>query len=525
MDTLYANGTILTMEAYGRAEAVLCRDGLIAATGPLEELEALARNPRRVDLQRHTLLPAFLDPHSHFVGLGGSMGTATLAGCESFDEIIASLKAFAATGVTPPGKALMGGGYDHTALKEGRHPDRWVLDAAFPDTPVLISHVSNHMAVVNSLGLRRLGIPEDAPDPEGGHFGRDGQGRLTGYLEERAYLQFTGRAAPPAPALVERGQEVYLSHGILTIQDGMTRPGEWSVLKTLADAHKLKADVVAYVDVKDHRALLRENRAYVGAYRDRLRIGGYKVFLDGSPQARTAWLTAPYEGEADDRGYPICTDAQVAAYARAAVEDGVQFLAHCNGDQACQQFLDACAGAEGIAPLRPVMVHAQTLRPDQLPRLKALGVIPSYFTAHTYFWGDVHLRNLGARAQSISPAGSTLRAGLPYTFHQDTPVLPPDMLSTVWCAVNRVTRSGEVLGPQERLTAEQALRGITRYAAYQYGEEARKGSLRPGKRADLVVLDRDPTAVDPMEIKDIRVLETIRSDQSVWHGPAGSLLS
>lgn len=516
MDSLYYNGTILTMEQPKRVEAVLCRNGKILAAGTEKECREKAADAREIDLQGHTMLPAFLDSHSHFVGVGQSLGSAQLAGCKSFDEMINRLKQFEASADIPQGKAILGGGYDHTMLREKRHPDKWILDSAFPRTPVLISHVSNHMCVVNSAGLQRLGITKDTPDPDGGHIGRDSSGELTGYLEEKAYLQFTNRSATPNPSLLAKAQELYLSHGITTVQDGMTHAAEWQALHALSEGGKLKVDVVSYIDIAGCKELLAENPSYVKQYRSRLKIGGYKVFLDGSPQARTAWLTQPYEGGGGYRGYPLYTNAALQEYVRLAKADGVQFLAHCNGDAACQQFLDACIREGGVEAYRPVMVHAQTLRKDQIPLLRQAGILPSYFVAHTYYWGDVHLKNLGQRARCISPVGSTLRQGLPYTFHQDSPVLPPDMLFTVWCAVNRMTQEGAILGEEERITAEEALKGITLYAAYQYFEEDLKGSIRPGKLANFVILDRDPTAVPPMDIKDIRVLETIREDESVW---------
>lgn len=163
------------------------------------------------------------------------------------------------------------------------------------------------------------------------------------------------------------------------------------------------------------------------------------------------------------------------------------------------------------------MIHAQLLRRDQLSALRSLGMIPSFFVAHTYYWGDVHIRNFGlARASAISPAASALREGLPFTFHQDTPVLPPDMLTAVGCAVTRTTRTGRVLGEEERLLPLDALRAVTVNAAYQYFEEDRKGSIREGKLADFVLLDENPLTVEPGRIRDIRVLRTIKEGVTVY---------
>ena len=193
--------------------------------------------------------------------------------------------------------------------------------------------------------------------------------------------------------------------------------------------------------------------------------------------------------------------------------EGMQLLAHCNGDAACAQYLAVleAAAREGVdlAAMRPVVIHAQLLGRDQLPAVKRLGAIPSFFVAHVYHWGDIHRENLGpGRADRISPAGSAAELGIPFTFHTDAPVIPPDILETVWCAVNRTARSGRRLGPEERVDVRTALKAVTANAAFQYFEERDKGTLTPGKRADMVVLDRDPLAVPPEELRAIQVLET-----------------
>ena len=224
-------------------------------------------------------------------------------------------------------------------------------------------------------------------------------------------------------------------------------------------------------------------------------------------------MTKPYEGEREYRGYPVHTDEALQKLVDAAYREGEQLLAHCNGDAAADQFLAAAQRAQeafGKRGLRPVMIHAQTVREDQLDKMKALGVIPSFFVAHVHYWGETHRKNLGEdRAAHISPVASAVERGIPFTLHQDTPVLPPDMPKTVWCAVNRLTVSGKVLGKGERVSALDALRGVTTYAAYQYHQEDQKGSIRAGKRADFAVLDRDPLKAPEEEIDRINVLATI----------------
>ena len=372
------------------------------------------------------------------------------------------------------------------------------------------------MGVFNTAALERLGVTGNTPCPAGGVIGQE-NGVPTGYMEETAFLEFQKRVPMmPLEAFLgayRKAQDLYASHGITTVQEGLLRREMVPLYQGLLADGSLELDVAAYGDPEGVAAARRAFPDSVRQYQGHFKLGGYKLFLDGSPQGRTAWLRQPYAGEAEYRGYGTLTDGQVLDMVRRAGSEGMQLLAHCNGDAACAQFLTAleAAAREGVdlQSIRPVMIHAQLLGRDQLPAVKRLGVIPSFFVSHVHRWGDIHLENLGVgRASFISPAGSAAELGIPFTFHQDAPVIRPDMLETVWCAVNRMTRQGRVLGREERVDVRTALEAVTVHAAYQYFEEKDKGTLAPGKRADLVILDRDPLAVPQEELRDIRVLET-----------------
>ncbi|MEG0767787.1 MAG: amidohydrolase family protein, partial [Clostridia bacterium] len=299
--------------------------------------------------------------------------------------------------------------------------------------------------------------------PDGGKIGR-ADGVLTGYLEEMAFTK--AAAQIPAPSresqmhAVLQAQRIYLQHGITTIQEGFAHAEDWSLLHEMADNHSLQADVVCYLDIAKERSFAQK---LPRDYFSHLRLGGYKLFLDGSPQGRTAWMTSPYEDSTDGYlGYPIHTDEALHCWVDEALEDGMQLLAHCNGDAAAQQWIDAYRIAREAHPtsadIRPVMIHAQLVRPDQLAQMASLSMIASFFVQHVYHFGDTHVQNFGlSRAEKISPTRSAIENGVCYTFHQDTPVLPPDMLESIWCATQRITRSGRVLGACERITAWEAL--------------------------------------------------------------------
>lgn len=531
-EKIFINGDILTMEEERTAEAVYIRNGRIEAAGRKEEILALKTEKTEiVNLQGKTLMPAFIDSHSHISALAQTIMIVSLRGCGSIGEIIARLREYQENKKISEGKWIVGFGYDHNFLEEKRHPDRYDLDQASADHPILISHISGHVGITNSCGLEKLGIHAGTADPAGGRYGRKaGTGEPDGYLEESAFISRSGEIMQPdleeLAGAMQAAQDIYLANGITTVQDGLTRKSDLEVLKYVAESKKFKVDVVAYVDAAEEENLLKANREYDRQYQNRLKIGGYKLILDGAPQSRTAWMTKPYEGEETYRGNPTHSDEYVEQIVEKALTEGKQLLTHCNGDAAADQLISAFqkaaekpgAGGKDPTQIRPVMIHAQTARKDQLQEMKRLGIIPSFFVAHVYYWGDIHIKNLGERAYRISPAATAIEEGLIFTLHQDTPVISPNMLETVWCAVNRVTQEGVRMG-EEEIGVYDALKAVTINGAYQYFEEKEKGSIAAGKRADLMILDRNPLTADPEEIRDIRVLETMKDGETVWKAP------
>ena len=525
MKTLYYGGPIRTMETDAPAGALLVENGVIAAVGDLETLRARAGNAAEIDLEGRTLLPGFIDAHSHFSGAAYALLQAPLGEETDFAGIAQALTRFIADNRVPQGTWVVGKGYDQTALAEQRHPARALLDRVSASHPIMIVHQSGHMGVFNTCALELLGVTPDTLAPAGGAIGKEG-GVLTGYMEENAFLYYQQQV--PAPDLADlldacrRTQQMYASHGVTTVQEGMLPESLFPLYRELLARNMLELDVVAYPGVDALDTACDVFPGSVRRYDRHFKLGGCKMFLDGSPQGRTAWMRTPYQGTEDGYcGYGTMTDSALREALLHAYRSGMQPIAHCNGDAAAAQYLSAVAAIERAHPdfrdLRPVMIHAQLLDIDQMDKAEQLGIIPSFFIAHVYHWGDTHIRNFGLeRASRISAAHAALDRGIRFTFHQDTPVRPPDMLETVGGAGCRLTTGGVTRGADQRIPAKDALRAVTEHAAYQYFEEARRGTLRPGKAADLVLLDADPLAVPPDRLRDIRVLETIKAGETVW---------
>jgi hypothetical protein len=434
--------------------------------------------------------------------LAFNMDRVDLTETKSFDDIRARIEDFIRTRPVRRGEYIQGFGYDHTRLAEQQHPTRAFLDEICPENPVYLSHISMHMGVANSLALDRAHIADNE----------------SGFVAEMGmYGIYMDIATLPVdlPSLLEKAQQVYLRHGITTVQDGASSLDSFTKLRQLDEQQKIAVDIHVYpmADPSGVEAF--------GENTDHVKLSGVKVVLDGSPQGKTAWMSEPYTDGTN--GTSWMTDAQLGEAARFAVDNGLQLLAHCNGDAASQQFLDQYEEAyrqsknPDKAALRPVMIHCQTVRRDQLERFAALHMIPSIFVEHVHRWGDIHLQNMGAaRADHISPAGWAKELQLPFTFHQDTPILAPDMLRTVQTAVERRTQGGVTLGEAQKISVFEALQAVTAHAAYQYGEEVGKGTLEAGKNADFVILDKNPLETEISEIEKIRVLATIKADEVLY---------
>jgi predicted amidohydrolase YtcJ len=538
-DLILQNGPVHTMVPGAEpAQAVAIGGGRILAVGTSEALSGL-RGPRTrvVDLQGRSVVPGFIDAHGHISQFATVLGMADLqpppaGGVSNFADLGRALLAWRdRTGGGLQGW-LLGNGYDDSLLAEQRMPTRDDLDAVSRDQPIVIIHVSGHLAVVNSKALELAGITAETPDPQGGVIRRrPGSREPDGVIEETALVLLL-KAMPTAPqdrqiAQLEEAQRRFAAWGFTSLQDGAAQPSDWANLSAAAAQGKIFLDVSAYAFYMHADALAASQLPVGGAYDRGLRIGGLKLVLDGSPQGKTAWLTQPYfkppAGQRPDyAGYASMPDAEAERLMDLAFSKGWHVLAHCNGDAAGDQMIRAVTRAvakHGPGDRRPVMIHAQTAREDQLDAMQQLGIMPSFFIGHVFYWGDWHRESvLGpARAARISPAASALRRGLPFTLHSDCPVIPGDAGTMLWSATERRTRSNQVLGADQRISALEALTALTRTAAFQNREENVKGRIAPGMIADLAVLEDDPLRAPAERLRALPVSITLKAGRAV-HG-------
>lgn len=529
-DAVYLNATVITMDGSSRtAEAVAVKGDRVAAVGSNAEIRGSAGSATKViDLKGKVLLPGLIDPHSHFPANGttalyvANVQSPPLGPVNSLDDLIAVLKQKAQT--TPKGQWIRGAGYDQTLLKEGRHPTRYDLDKVSTEHPIYITHASGHLGVANSVALKIANITKDTPQPAGGVIQRDPKtGEPNGVFEESGQ-QVAGHiprySAEEERAAVRWAVNDYVSHGVTTAT--LAGGGISEAMKEASKEGVLTLRVVAMLGGWPPH---RPNASLIGD--EMLKTGltiGENVH-DGSIQGYTGFLVKPYyipyHGDKTYRGYPRETRAELIEHVKAANRLGYQLAIHANGDAAIDDVIEAYRQALKDTPrpdARHRIEHAQMTREDQLDAMKELGISPSFYVSHTYYWGDQH-RDMfmgPERAAHMSPLKSALRRGIRFSIHLDTPVTPMSPLQAVWSAVNRLSRTGKVIGPDQRITPLEALRAVTIDAAWQEHDEKIKGSIEPAKFADFVVLAENPLTVDPVHIKDIKVLQTIVGGKTVF---------
>lgn len=530
--TVFQNGIVITMDAANsNAEAVAIRDDEIIAVGTEAAIaELIDEQTKVVDLQGKTLIPGFYDGHSHCFGAGRTslflvdLNSPPIGRMLSIADYIAALQKKARE--TAPERWLQGRGYDDSLVSEKRHPTKADLDRVSSQHPMFIVHITGHFGVANSKALEIAGITRDTIAPTGGVIRKDPiTDEPNGVLEETA-MGLVRSHIPPltkeqiAEAIIHGGT-IYAKSGVTTANEGSS-----NTLSRLSDYQEAVASgrmpirTVIWFSRNDAEAAHR-----LPLETKMITLGGVKAFQDGSIQGYTGYLSKPYHiplgGDPAYRGYPRRQREELIEIVKKAHNAGLQVMIHGNGDAAIDDILVAFREAQKDNPRpdpRHVAIHAQMAREDQLDEMLELGVIPSFYVLHTYYWGDRH-RDVfmgPERAFRMSPCQSAAKRGMRFTLHCDTPVVPQTPLLLIWSAVNRVSTGGSEIGSEQRVSPVDALRACTINCAYQNFEENAKGSIEGGKLADLVVLSDNPLTCDLMAIKDIQVLETIVGGKTVY---------
>jgi predicted amidohydrolase YtcJ len=541
-DKIFVHGKIITVDSSNTiAEAVAVKDGKILAVGSSKEILKLKGSQTEVvDLAGKTLIPGLVDGHSHFMSLGrdniADLNPPPVGGVKNIADIITALQKFKTDKHLSDTDWITGAGYDQEQLAELRHPTKEDLDAAFPTNPVVISHVSGHMVIANSAALRISGIDASTPNPPGGVIVRKpGSNEPAGLLQEHASGLLKRRGGGRGKLTldqqleqIKKEEDLYASFGITTAQDGYTSVESLQLLKKAAAQNALYIDIETLPGYATLDKVLNNPDYQFGVLQNHLKLEGFKLIADGSPQGKTAYFSQPYltdvpgcEGD-ECRGVPTVTQDEFNAAILKGYKNNIQTFVHCNGDATIDMYIKAVNYADSALGTssngrRSVIIHSQFARADQLDSYKSLGMVPSFFTNHTFFWGDVHVKNLGEkRGFYESPLKSALKKGIVFANHTDYPVTPINQMFLLWSSVARESRSGKIIGPENRLTVAEGLRAITINGAYLYYEEKSKGSIEKGKLADFAILSADPLTIPTVKIKDISVLETIKEGKTIY---------
>ena len=487
---------------------------------------------KHIDFGDQAILPGFIDAHGHASYLAFATQVANLAsppvgGINTIKELQAELRKFIEESNLQPGEWVMGLGYDDSLLSEQRHPTKEDLDAVSTEHPIYLIHVSAHLGAANSLALSLANINTETKDPPGGKIRRyQNSSEPNGVFEETAAypLQQLAMSAYKDPiGSVKSAMEIYAKNGITTAQDGASSKETIGLMQAADAQGKINLDIISY-PIGQNGLLKDIDTLSFGSYNGRLKIGGIKLILDGSPQGKTAYLTEPYykppHSESDSyKGYPLIPQSEVSKWVKEYAELKMPIMAHANGDAAADMLIEAVKQPNIGSDHRTIMIHAQTVREDQLDQMKELKIIPSYFSTHTFYWGDWHRDSVFGeeRAMRISPTKSSLDRNMPFTVHNDAPVVPPDMIRLLWSTTNRKTRSGKVLGEEQKISIYAALEAMTINAAYQHFEDDIKGTIEVGKQADLVVLSEDPLSIHPEKLLNLKVVATYSKGTEIFN--------
>ncbi len=510
------HGNIFTIDdRQPKAEAVAIAGGRFFAVGSNDDvLNLKSAATRRIDLEGKTVVPGFIDAHTH-LGYSG-LRHLTRLDCDlrSIDAIKDAIRAYARE--TPVGEWVAGFKYDDTKTAEGRALTRADLDEVAPEHPVFIEHRGGHTAYVNSLALERAGIGEDTPDPQGGHRGRDASGRLNGKLEENA--AFTMSDLLPAEFSREQAREgvklisaMMARSGVTSAHDALGAPDDLRAYQDSREAGELALRVYTLIDVQYLDAMI-EAGVRTGLGDEWVKVGPVKLLCDGSISERTARLSEPFIGSPDDYGILVTEEGELYAQARKAHEAGWQVAVHANGDVGIDITLRVLERVQRELPRedpRFRLEHCTIVNDDLIARIRSLGAIPNPFSTYVYYHGEKMIYYGAERLEHMFAVRSFLDAGIKVTQTSDYPPGPFEPMMALQSSVTRTDMNETVWGPSQKVSVLEAIRVGTLHGAHASFEENDKGSIEAGKLADLVVLGQDPTEVDPSTLIDIPVERTM----------------
>lgn len=537
MKQIFYNGTILTMEqANEQVSAMLIEDDHIVFLG--SDADVLAQKEADTvctNLQGKTVLPGFVDAHGHFQLNVMARHLFVDASCAPAGKItcIADLQQALRDAIVqhPERDLVIAFNFDDTLLEEYRMPEAKELDAVSIEKSILVVHASIHMLSANTRAMQKANILDATYQPVGGTIYRDCDGVPNGVVEETAAMMpflekiFAPELMQQLPTVMCAASDDYLSCGITTVCEG---GGNVAMLQLVVPLIRTGLLKTRYILCNSMTETVPEFPTV--AQSDFVIEGPVKLIQDGSIQCYTAYLSEPYATQHPLRkkpkmyaGFPHMDVEPLRQKLEQIIDAGKAFAIHANGDAAIDTILEAVSGCKNLDHIQPrnLLIHCQTVREDQLDKMKALSLYPSFFPAHIYVWGDRHADCfLGAeRAARISPCASALKRGLRISLHNDEPVTKAEPLKLVWNAVCRQTSSGRILGAEQAISVYDALKAITIDAAWQYGLEEMLGSLAVGKKADFILLDQNPLTCAVSQLPQIRVEQAWVDGKQVWSMP------
>jgi len=525
MNLVILNANIITIDKNNpRAEAVAVENGRIIKMGKTNEIEKLIeKNTIIIDSHKRTIVPGFIDAHCHPISLVGRQlfqVDCSPKAVNSIDNIILALKKRADK--TPKGKWVLGVNYDDTKLVEKRHPTRWDLDKVSTEHPIHLQHTSCHVGVVNTKALEIAKLTKDSSDPENGKFERNEKtGELTGICKEDAdYIFIPGigkkESLIPLPTKEECEMAIqvvsqkYAKAGITSVGEALTSPLEIKAFQRALQDGKLSLRVYMMIH-ENYLPLLKELGLRTGFGNDKLKIGPIKTFIDGAISARTAYLHEPYEGSLDDYGIVTKSQKELEKVFFEAHKAGFQIAVHANGDRAIDMVLNAYEKILSKIPRenhRHRIEHCTVVNPEILKKIKKLGIVVLPFSTYVWEHGE-KMKEYGSRISMMFAHRSFLDYGIPVGGSSDNPCGPFEPLLAIQTMVTRKSSGGNIFGPEQKISVEEAIKIYTLGSAYASFEENIKGSIEVGKLADFVILNNDPTKVSLDTIKDILVEKTI----------------